>query len=131
MSDQHWSQMMLPRERIEQLENANRELREENEVLREGMRKVNATAERHEREMYLAKDEAEALRAQLKETEEKGRVLMDMCRDLKAQAAEYEALTDEMDTATRHCYLSGPTVVGQFKRLRQQADEAERAGGEK
>ena len=49
----------------------------------------------------------------------------------EARVAEYEALTDEMDMATRHCYLSGPTVVGQFKRLRQQADEAERAGGEK
>src|SRR5690554_4562997 len=77
------------------------------------------------------KAENEALRTQLKEYEEKGRALMDMCRDLKARVAEYEALTDEMDMATRHCYLSGPTVVGQFKRLRQQADEAEQAGGEK
>ena len=42
-------------------------LQAENEALREGMRKVNATSERHEREMYLAKDEAEALRAALED----------------------------------------------------------------
>lgn len=44
---------------------------------------------------------------------------------LRARVAEYEALTDELDATTRRCYLSGPTVVNQFKRLRQQADEQE------
>lgn len=52
-------------------------------------------------------------------------------KELRARVSDYEALTDELDATTRRCYLSGPTVVNQFKRLRQQADEIEKAGGEK
>lgn len=61
-------------------------------------------------------------------------VLAEAARRLEqaeARVSEYGALVDEMDKATRLTYLSGPVVVEQFKRLRQKADESERAGGEK
>lgn len=46
---------------------------------------------------------------------------------LRARVAAYSQKIDEMDAATRMAYLSGPNIVAQFKRLR---DEAEKAGGE-
>lgn len=56
-------------------------------------------------------DEITTLRQQLTESQ--------------ARVAKYDAMVDEMDKAIRFAYLSGPTVVGQFKSLRQQADELE------
>jgi len=152
MSDGYWTPWHIAQERLTTTQ-------AENEALREGMRKVNATAERHEREMYIAKDEAE----------EKGRVLVGMCRDLKARVAELEADNAhqrERRNAARDCiqkmkaeslrkqaeavekfgqeigvfdseyddqeYVEIPRreVKAYAQRLRQQADEAERAGGE-
>lgn len=61
MSDQHWSQMMLPRDRIEQLENVNRELREENERVRQANLHTMDVFE----DMKAAKEQAEAREAEL------------------------------------------------------------------
>jgi len=107
-------------------------------------------------QLTTTKAENEALRAQLKETEEKGRVLMDMCRDLKARVAELESqiwavgadhcrafilrkqaeAVDALNfpVALRKMWSGGSVqewLDKEAQRLRQQADEAERAEGEK
>ena len=93
-------------------------------------------------------DEIDRLKAQLKEAEEKGRVLMDMCRDLKARVAELERCVDDgsdawllrkqAEAVERAAMNFGGRDYSEVrlglcewaKHLRQQADEAERAGGE-
>jgi len=133
MSDQHWSQMMLPRERTEQLENANRELREENERVRQANLHTMDVFE----DMKAAKEKAEA-RVEDLESESLQAVANKVCGELpegwivglymENGAAWVEAIkpsgyTIDIDRSD----LSLVEQIGEAMRL---ADEAERAGGE-
>ena len=122
MSDQHWSQMMLPRERIEQLESVNRDLREENERVRQANLHTMDVFE----DMKAAKEKAEARVAEL-EGSIKHAIgwidgdLRELIRDMGNTVCTYNDLYDAADRIEAILVQS----------LRQQADEAEQAGGEK
>lgn len=152
MSDQHWSQMMLPRERIEQLENVNRELREENERVRQ----ANLDVMMHFEDMKAAKEKAEARVGELEEE-------MELFTAVAVMICQQES--DEWDSDRLQTYKDYAEACGQriakltpvnarswllrkqaeameraidssygftqmAQRLRQQADEIEKAGGE-
>ncbi|MCC4269156.1 hypothetical protein LL254_00350 [Marinobacter nauticus] len=103
MSDPHWSQMMLPRERIEQLENVNRDLRQQ-------LARAEAKVDLFRRACEGLLDDRPIERAFI----------------LRKQAEAVEKCAEGLTDSRSQAWL-----MREANQLRNQADEAERAGGEK